>query len=223
VGEKLENQTTQKPKKRGRPPKREQNQPASSNREEFLQNSSTIKVITQGITKLSENLAKFQENTNKAIEVIQERVNKTEQNITQLAQAVSTITEEFVNFTNSLKQTSSPGEKSSDSNNNNNSSSLPSPVTTGDKLMYWGNLLARLAELGRPSSPPPPSSTEEGLGKGFDMMVGAFTKLLQIQSAFRKNFLEELRDTFTLFPKVLKGSKTEGSKIKSEEESHLGE
>ena len=126
-----------------------------------------------------------------------------------------------MNFTNSLKQTSTnPNQEPS---GNTNPPQLQNPTSAGDKLMYWGSLLAKLAELGRPSSPPPPSSTEEGLGKGFDMMVGAFTKLLQIQSAFRKNFLEELRDTFTLFPKALRESKIEKPETKSKEEPHLEE
>ena len=150
---------------------------------------------------------------------------QTEQKISSLAQAVSLLNDEFSKFINALQGNAL--NMNPNSNPNPNPSSVPNPDSNpvadtpsrGDKLMQWVSILARLAQISNPPQQVEPvSSTEQELGKGFNLMVGAFTKLLEIQSAFRKHFLAELKETFNLLPQALKTSKiTE----KREEKEHL--
>jgi len=162
------------------------------------------------VENLSVSLAKLQEDTNNSIKELHERADKTEQNISQLAQAISTIGQEVANF---IKQQASQQVVSQNSPDNNK---LPQNASAADKLAYWANLLTRLAALSAPQQPPPPSQEEEGLGKGFDMMVGVFTKLLHLQTELRKTYLDEFKSTLSLIPKVLKGEKEEAKKKKEE-------
>ena len=159
---------------------------------------------------LTVSLAKLQEDTNNSIKELHERADKTEQNISQLAQAISTIGQEVANF---IKQQASQQVSQNSPDNNK----LPAQnASAADKLAYWANLLTRLVALSAPQQQPPPSQEEEGLGKGFDMMVGVFQKLLQLQTELRKTYLDEFKSTLSLIPKVLKGEKEETKKKKEE-------
>ena len=223
-----ENQKTQKPlKKRGRPPKKEsqqtqQNQQASSNLapepektpsvdlapyvEKTLSESPTIKTISKALVDVSQGVIESEKRTSQLVE---QRVNQTEEKIGKLAEALSAITN-YVTKAASGPQTQNPSASPE-------IDKPPAQAGTQDKLMYWGSLLAKLAELGKSPAPPiqqPSSNTEEGLARGFNLMMGVITKLMEVQSGFRKNFLEEIRDTFTIFPKTLKEPK---------KETHLGE
>ena len=159
---------------------------------------------------LTVSLAKLQEDTNNSIKELHERADKTEQNISQLAQAISTIGQEVANF---IKQQASQQVSQNSPDNNK----LPTQNASAmDKLAYWANLLTRLAALSAPQQPPPSSQEEEGLGKGFNMMVGVFTKLLDLQTRLRMTYLDEFKATLSLIPKVLKGEKEETKKKKEE-------
>ena len=215
--QKKENQKKEE-KKENQKKKQKQPQQVSSDIEETLSNSAVIKTIVQGVGDLSRtvenlsvSLAKLQEDTNNSIKELHERANKTEQTISQLAQAISTIGQEVASF---IKQQASQQVSQNSPDNNK----LPTQnASAADKLAYWANLLTRLATLSAAQQqPPPPSQEEEGLGKGFDMMVGVFTKLLHLQTELRKTYLDEFKSTLSLIPKVLKGEKEETKKKKEE-------
>ena len=183
------------------------------NIEESIQNSPTIRTISKGLVDISSALVEIDKKTSQAVE---QKVAQTEQKVTNLAQAVSLLNEEFTKFINAFKASPNPpsGSPNQPSGNpspasNSSSADIVPSSNAQDKLMYWGSLLARLAELGKPpaSAPQPSSNTEEGLVKGFDLMMGVVTKLMQVQSSLRKNFLDELKDTFTIFPKALNQGK----------------
>ena len=137
--------------------------------------------------------------------MVEERVNKTEQQLSKLAEAVGQLAEIATRGAGQMPSSSANTGSGAPTSEGNNSPAAS--LGAQDKLMYWGSLLARLAELGKSQpqpSAPPPTATEEGLAKGFNLMMGVITKLMEVQSTFRKNFLDEIRDTFTVFPKVLK-------------------
>ena len=228
--QKLENQEIQKlpKKKRGRPPKKklQQNQDTSSkietkkqtpNFEESLSQSPIIKSISQGLVEVSQSIVGLQEKITQSVE---QRVNQTEEKVGKLAEAISAVTQLI---TSQAQSSNNPQTQNLPAPANpNTNTQLPQLAGTQDKLAYWTSLLARLAELGKPPAPIQTSSnTEEGLSKGFNLMMGVITKLMEVQSGFRKNFLEEIRDTFTIFPKALKGERI--VKKKSKEKEHLEE
>lgn len=170
---------------------------------EQLVKTPCIQSITQAVKFIGENIEATAVTVQSLVKGQNEQKKETDDKINAVADAVGILNSELTKLVQAIRGGSLPakpetGEKPVDTGPGSNQGvetppAQPKPQTLGERALSVADILTRLAGLSQGSQDRGITSTEEGIAKGFDMMMATMGGMAKVMGEWRKGFLEEFK------------------------------